>query len=103
MLTFKRALIGAAFFLTMLYLVTRTHTNPSTVDRISLKDENIKNSGFTPTNPATTTGKMPAFVPKKQRPGQQVLADMSRAPLHDKLSYQFPYDVESKFPAYIWQ
>lgn len=23
--------------------------------------------------------------------------------LRDQLSYQFPYDVESKFPAYIWQ
>ena len=23
--------------------------------------------------------------------------------LYDKLAYQFPYDVESKFPAYIWQ
>ena len=24
-------------------------------------------------------------------------------PLPDKLAYQFPYDVEAKFPAYIWQ
>jgi alpha 1,6-mannosyltransferase len=23
--------------------------------------------------------------------------------LYDKLAYQYPYDVESKFPAYIWQ
>lgn len=28
---------------------------------------------------------------------------MSKSPLRDKLAYQFPYDVETKFPAYIWQ
>ena len=67
MLIFKRALIAATFFLTMLYLVTRTHIQPS---------------------------------PKSQKPesSQKSLAD-----LHDKLKYQFPYDVKMKFPAFIWQ
>jgi len=40
---------------------------------------------------------------KKQKGSQQLLADMSKASLQDKLAYQFPYDVETKFPAYIWQ
>src|SRR3954462_592069 len=31
------------------------------------------------------------------------MQDMSKMTLYDKLAYQFPYDVESKFPAYIWQ
>jgi len=31
------------------------------------------------------------------------MQDMSQAPLRDKLAYQFPYDVDTKFPAYIWQ
>jgi alpha 1,6-mannosyltransferase len=41
----------------------------------------------------------PKTATTKQRP----LQDLSKAPLHDKLAYQFPYDVEDKFPAYIWQ
>jgi alpha 1,6-mannosyltransferase len=28
---------------------------------------------------------------------------MSKMTLYDKLAYQYPYDVETKFPAYIWQ
>lgn len=28
---------------------------------------------------------------------------MSKSPLREKLAYQFPYDMETKFPAYIWQ
>ncbi|KAJ2970927.1 hypothetical protein NUW58_g9554 [Xylaria curta] len=34
---------------------------------------------------------------------QKALNDMSKMSLYDKLAYQYPYDVESKFPAYIWQ
>lgn len=29
--------------------------------------------------------------------------DMSDMTLEEKLAYQFPYDVEGRFPAYIWQ
>jgi alpha 1,6-mannosyltransferase len=42
-------------------------------------------------------------ISPKSQPGQALLQDLSRAPLPDKLAYQFPYDVEAKFPAYIWQ
>lgn len=31
------------------------------------------------------------------------MQDTSKWTLSDKLAYQYPYDVESKFPAYIWQ
>lgn len=31
------------------------------------------------------------------------MSDMSQLSLYDKLAYQFPYDLESQFPAYIWQ
>jgi alpha 1,6-mannosyltransferase len=46
---------------------------------------------------------MPPAKEKKPHGSQTLLQDMSRAPLQDKLAYQFPYDVETKFPAYIWQ
>ena len=111
MLTFKRAMIAAAFFLTMIYLVTRTHGTkaPLVIQddlRPTLKSDGQKTkTGNTPTNPMSTSssGKMYPIRPKKKQGGQQLLQDMSRAPLKDKLAYQFPYDVETKFPAYIWQ
>lgn len=31
------------------------------------------------------------------------MQDLSKMTLYDKLAYQYPYDVETKFPAYIWQ
>lgn len=45
----------------------------------------------------------PGTKEKKPKNGQQLLQDMSKVSLRDKLAYQFPYDVEKKFPAYIWQ
>ena len=119
MLTFKRALIAAALFLTMLYLVTRTHTQPPVPDPLPSKDSSDSRQGtnndiqttatrLIPATPVSTSnaGRMPVSKPNKSNKsnsGQQLLADISRAPLHDKLDYQFPYDVETKFPAYIWQ
>jgi alpha 1,6-mannosyltransferase len=102
MLTFRRALIAAAFFLTMLYLVTRTHT-PSPQDRSPPNDGT--RTGYVPTSPVSTSSSdnMPPAKEKKPHRSQTLLQDMSRAPLKDKLEYQFPYDVETKFPAYIWQ
>ncbi|TPX10588.1 uncharacterized protein E0L32_008474 [Thyridium curvatum] len=34
---------------------------------------------------------------------QRPIVDMSKMSLYEKLAYQYPYDVSSKFPAYIWQ
>ena len=31
------------------------------------------------------------------------MQDSSKLSLYEKLAYQYPYDVDSKFPAYIWQ
>lgn len=107
MLTFKRALLAAACFLTMIYLVTRTHaSSPSPVKaELTKEDKDSKDS-----KPDTKMTGMPmstsisGMQPKKPKSGSQVLlADISRAPLRQKLEYQFPYDVETKFPAYIWQ
>jgi alpha 1,6-mannosyltransferase len=113
MLTFRRALIAAAFFLTMLYLATRTHTTLATDRLPPQKDDSRQGTnsdgqtktGYVPASPVSTSSsnKMPALQGKKEKGGQQLLADMSKAPLRDKLAYQFPYDVETKFPAYIWQ
>jgi alpha 1,6-mannosyltransferase len=102
--------MAAAVFLTMVYLVTRTH-NPPAAD-ILLKDSSLskqgeKNAADSKTTPvsstASTVDAAPLAPKKKPQPAQTLLQDLSRAPLQDKLAYQFPYDVETKFPAYIWQ
>ncbi|KAF8859806.1 glycosyltransferase family 32 protein [Acephala macrosclerotiorum] len=111
MLTFRRALIGAAAFICMIFLVTRTHSS-SPNDLIPPSDS-IKNSQYdtqntrtshVPMNPVSADLRLPPGTKeKKPKNGQQLLQDMSKVSLRDKLAYQFPYDVEKKFPAYIWQ
>lgn len=39
----------------------------------------------------------------KERQQQQHLGATATAPLRERLRYQFPYDLEPSFPAYIWQ
>jgi len=109
MLTYKRALGAAAAFIVMLYLLTRSHTEEPKIVHLTPKHGGLgsdadgsKKSGLTPTGGGSARAKpAQAFDGKPQ--GQSLLVDMTRAPLREKLAYQFPYDVESKFPAYIWQ
>jgi alpha 1,6-mannosyltransferase len=68
-----------------------------------MADEYTK-TGLNPTTPVSTSSSPDQVVKgSKGKGAQQPLADFAKAPLRDKLLYQFPYDVESKFPAYIWQ
>ncbi len=122
MLTFRRALVAAAFFLTFFYLVTRPHTPLSPAAPAAA-----------PAPPAPALGRQDASdgvrqqqasttaASRDRRPsgaglarpdrvaghgsagGQKPLRDMARMGLYDQLAYQFPYDVDAKFPAYIWQ
>jgi alpha 1,6-mannosyltransferase len=115
MLTFKRVLIAAAFLFTTIYLLSRSHApdTPSgplrqTSGDDSRQGKSLKGDGTARTTHAggpknSLTGKAPSVISPKSQPGQALLQDLSRAPLPDKLAYQFPYDVEAKFPAYIWQ
>ncbi|KAM0178415.1 hypothetical protein ACHAPC_008465 [Botrytis cinerea] len=109
MLTFRRALIAAAFFLTMVFLVTRSHNQPTSND-ILLQDTGAPKSGEkneadlkTKPGSSASTNAVPSTPKKNTQVSQTLLQDLSRAPLREKLAYQFPYDVETKFPAYIWQ
>jgi len=45
----------------------------------------------------------PASSPHRRPQSQQTVQDVSTKPLQERLRYHFPYDIESKFPAYIWQ
>ncbi|KAK1750204.1 hypothetical protein QBC47DRAFT_426243 [Echria macrotheca] len=103
MLTFRRALVAAALILTILFFTTRS-TPPATALEQFPQAKNFEGSRQAST---TAAGTNPIHGPPgRHRPaksGQQTIQDLSKLSLQDKLAYQFPYDVESKFPAYIWQ
>ncbi|CAK7228513.1 alpha-1,6-mannosyltransferase Och1 [Sporothrix curviconia] len=133
MLTFKRALVAAAFFLAVFYLTTRTHTTPGSA---LLKDQAAaaaaasaastgavaSQNGFASASSkaAGSVGGASAAAAAAANAqqqggiqGQQLgnvggqktlhVPDLSKMTLYDKLAYQYPYDVDKKFPAYIWQ
>jgi alpha 1,6-mannosyltransferase len=114
MFTFRRALIAAAFILTVFYLISSSHSSPSvttantkTAQTVSTADKDLaghdgagtKTGVVSPPPSSSATSEKSAPKVAVQRP----LKDMTKAPLIDQLEYQFPYDVDTKFPAYIWQ
>jgi alpha 1,6-mannosyltransferase len=103
MLTFKRALVAAAFFITVIFLVTRSHEpSPS-----PLRANPSSPSGYDATRskqPSTTSSSYDRKIGLGDRLStQKPMMDLSKLSLYEKLAYQYPYDVETKFPAYIWQ
>lgn len=113
MLTFRKALIAAAFFLTLIYFFRSSHstapvTSTSTVTNGRRPDTDA--AGYTQSTgrvnyKPSQTGRLypPPATSNRNQPKQQTLTDVASKPLREQLQYQFPYDVESKFPAYIWQ
>jgi len=110
MLSFRRALVAAALFITVLFFATRS-TSPAASSlevefpKSDPADSDLKQDSQTtsPSNNAVHAGgNRNRPLPQGQQ-GQQPLHDMSKMTLYDKLAYQFPYDLEIKFPAYIWQ
>ncbi|KAJ4150484.1 hypothetical protein LMH87_011232 [Akanthomyces muscarius] len=97
MLNLRRALIAAAFLLTVFFLVSQSHRSSAS------------SSTFATGQAATTaTGSSDSLTGPVTQPGSRVaaqkpLVDMSHMSTIDKLSYTYPYDIERKFPAYIWQ
>lgn len=115
MITFRKALAAAAFFLTVLFILSNTHAHMSSKD-YRLEEADAPQSHETSSNKHDTEQKsakapviptdeimMTPVSSKSRQSTQQSLQDYSKATTQEKLAYQFPYDVESKFPAYIWQ
>ncbi|KAK5141436.1 hypothetical protein LTR04_002613 [Oleoguttula sp. CCFEE 6159] len=116
MLTFRRALIIAGAVLTFFYLLQHTHTAPQlTVNSPKPTGSYQENKKIQETAPprqeaeaalppatSSTSESSNEATYKKERP-QISLEDLKTRPLRQKLAYQFPYDPEGKFPAYIWQ
>src|SRR5436190_7895155 len=116
MFTFRRALIAAAFILTVLYLISSSHSNPPAATiasknsqhaagadkNLSGQDGSATKTGPVHTSPAATSSAEKLTGNSAPSTQQRPLKDMSKAPLIDQLEYQFPYNVETKFLAYIW-
>lgn len=114
MLTFRKAIVVAVFVLTAFYLLTSSHGRiPSTKDRAATGPKVDADSAKIPVStgrasstPSAGVGRLyppPKQAATKTPTTQQTLQDISGQPLRDQLRYQFPYEREAKFPAYIWQ
>lgn len=108
MLSFKRAIIFAVFFLTAFILLRRSHTSndPEPFRKPPPQPEDSKDSHVGAShNPSTTSYTPDPATNNRELPAQKAIQDkdISKMSLYEKLAYQYPYDVETKFPAYIWQ
>ena len=97
MWSFKKALVAAAAVLAFFILLKNSHTTPKAP---SIKTESSDDQKITASsdpsriNPPT----------RQKKPSDQIsLSDIAGKPLRDRLRYYYPYDLEQKFPAYIWQ
>jgi alpha 1,6-mannosyltransferase len=119
MLTFRKALLASLFVLTVLYLLRSSH-EPSPLETQVPKDYALGLAAESENAAATETGysalgppsqPTPSGVLRITRPGQgekgtpeqHSLSDPNDQSLRARLAYQYPYDMESQFPAAIWQ
>lgn len=107
MLNSRRALVAAAFILTVFFLISRSYTSHDSDSSSPLAASNKDGSASSnkdgvasgpPPNPALSDDDERA-AHRERRPR----IDMSHMSTYDKLAYAYPYDVDMKFPAYIWQ
>lgn len=94
MSTYRRGLLIAFCVLSLLYLFTtsRSFSRPPIDHKL-------------PEVASKETGRSyPPSIPRKSNSAsQQNIQSVTPQTLRERLRYQFPYDLESKFPAYIWQ
>ena len=123
MITPKRAAIVAVFLLTIIYLFTSSSpSDPPKTHKIKEKGHKIKNlaesessASSTPKTTSVSDSPAPAEAPlqrpypppkvasSRKKEAQRPLAEVFVKNVRDQLDYQFEYDRQSKFPAYIWQ
>lgn len=90
--TARKALLAAAVFIFLFLLLRPSPTS-------SPAPPNVETTREAPQNPIPTR----AYPPPSKDKDQQAIVKPTRASLRDRLAYHFPYELESKFPAYIWQ
>jgi alpha 1,6-mannosyltransferase len=120
MLSFRRALVAALAVLTLFFLFKSHHSSqdqlssyknandlPKPASMIKPKPQPQQPAKQETTQPASASEGTKAFNspdgPAKKPKTQISMEDLRKKPLKQQLEYQFPYDVEARFPAYIWQ
>ncbi|KAK4193992.1 family 32 putative glycosyltransferase [Triangularia verruculosa] len=110
MLTFRRALVAAVFFIVVLFLTTRSSSPAASAAAVEYPKVQSGAEAARQESQTTASSGQKAVENQAQNggnqgspPKQKPMKDMSKMTLYEKLAYQFPYDVEAKFPAYIWQ
>ncbi|KAI1337219.1 hypothetical protein F5Y15DRAFT_408272 [Xylariaceae sp. FL0016] len=91
MLSFRRALFFAVFFITAFVLLRRSHqtSQDPVIRRPPPKSQSADNG-----NPSTSNPASPQKPLRDQPvPAQKAIQDMSKMSLYDKLAYQYPYDT----------
>jgi alpha 1,6-mannosyltransferase len=115
MLTFKKALVLSLACLTLFFMFKSHHASSTTPNFRNANDMPRPTAWVNPAdrerndkqtkNSADKTDKAfntPDVSPKKPK-SQVTLDELRKRPLKEQLEYQFPYDVDAKTPAYIWQ
>ncbi|CAI6303225.1 unnamed protein product [Periconia digitata] len=110
MLSFKKALVASLAVLTLFFLFKSHHSgnspapirNANDMPKPAMLQPKPDPPKPTPTPEAANDAFNTVDVPKKPKT-QISLEELHKKPLKQQLEYQFPYDIDSKFPAYIWQ
>jgi alpha 1,6-mannosyltransferase len=117
MLTFRKAVVVALAILSFFFIFRSHHSRdppanyrnandlPKPASLAKPKSQPAKQETTQPADAAKAAAKSFSTPdPPKTKPKTQIsMDDLRMKPLKEQLEYQFPYDVESKFPAYIWQ
>ncbi|KAI4166316.1 MAG: hypothetical protein LQ342_000206 [Letrouitia transgressa] len=111
---YRRALVLAVFILTALYLLSGPRSPPPITSQRRPTDTPKSDGDAAPYPMSTGRPNGPSkqetrlYPPPRQRgdktsSSQQPITQPLPKSLREQLQYQFPYDLEGKFPAYIWQ
>ena len=91
----RRAIVAAVVLLSLFFILrhTTSTSSPKSLDILASQGQNVQ----TPNVPAA------AEQPVKNVREQKIMYDVTSQPLRKRLDYYFPYDIEGRFPMYIWQ
>ncbi|KAM0426227.1 hypothetical protein ACHAPT_008577 [Fusarium lateritium] len=106
MINSRRAIVAAVFILTVFFLLSRSHHStpsvPAAADAAAAADASSKAAPASNPDPVSPPPEKPKEMEVKERRTRPRI-DMSGMSTYEKLAYAYPYDVDTKFPAYIWQ
>ncbi|KAL4877530.1 nucleotide-diphospho-sugar transferase [Aspergillus karnatakaensis] len=95
MLTFRKALTVAAVLITLILFFRSSHPSSAVIASPEHAQYDITQEPKEQTSSQNSDSTQQQ--PLKQPPPPPT------APLRERLRYHYPYDLEAKFPAYIWQ